>query len=122
MAPRADAPIFRLNRQAPAAPDPQPAAAPAQAQTLAPAPAYEPVSTTPAPPAQGGRYYSVHRQAGQQPDAITMPEPVYLEAMALGDIETISSPDMAAPPEPGRVLRDANGRVIQTLPSEGDFQ
>ena len=93
MAPRRDAPIFQLQRNTP-----QPAAP-------APAPA-------PAPPApNGARYYSVHRQAGRQPDATPLPAPNYLDALPVELDQPIASDDLAQPPEAPAVMRDAQGRL-----------
>jgi hypothetical protein len=94
-APRRDAPIFRLQNPA-----------------TAPEPATE--GTAPAQPAAsagGARYYSVHRQAGRQPDPPQLPEPVYLDALPIDLTTALSSDDLAAPPEAPQIIRDANGRV-----------
>ena len=128
MAPRRDAPIFRMQQDAavattvPPAPVVQPASAAPQA---APQPrrVAEAVNSGERPPQQGGRYYSVHRQNGRQPDGLQMPEPTYVDALAVTMPETIASQDLAAP-EPGPTLiRDAQGRMRQ-MPAapEGDFQ
>lgn len=128
MAPRRDAPIFRMQQDAPAAtavpaaPVVQPASAAPQA---APRPrrVAEVANSGERPPQQGGRYYSVHRQNGRQPDALEMPEPTYVDALAITMPETIASQDLSAP-EPGPTLiRDAQGRV-RPMPaaSDGDFQ
>lgn len=106
MAPRPDAPIFRLRAQG---------AAPAQSQTepsqSAPvdqAPAQQaPVRQAPAQTSATGqapsRYYSVHRAAGRQPDPTVMPDPVFFDSVAL---------DLAQPPEMEPPRRDAQGRRI----------
>lgn len=128
MAPRRDAPIFQLQRSAPQPPAPSPAPSPtpqstprATSQATPQTPAQNPAQNPPqgAPqaasndtPAQGGaRYYSVHRQAGRQPDATPLPAPSYLDAMPVELNETPSSTDLAQPPEPPAVLRDAQGRL-----------
>jgi len=114
MAPRRDAPIFQLQRNTPQPPAATPAPAPAPAQGQAPA---TPAAPTPQPasndaPSQGSaRYYSVHRQAGRQPDATPLPAPNYLDAMPVELNETPSSDDLAQPPEPPAVMRDAQGRL-----------
>lgn len=128
MAPRRDAPIFRMQQDAPAATavPPAPVVQPASAAPeAAPRPrrVAEVVNSGERPPQQGGRYYSVHRQNGRQPDALQMPEPTYVDALAVTMPETIASQDLAAP-EPGPTLiRDAQGRMRQ-MPAapEGDFQ
>ncbi len=119
MAPRRDAPIFQLQRNTPqpAAPTPAPAPAPAlpapnatPAAQPAPQPAPQPVSDD--APAQGGaRYYSVHRQAGRQPDATPLPAPNYLDALPVELDQPIASDDLAQPPEAPAVMRDAQGRL-----------
>jgi hypothetical protein len=128
MAPRRDAPIFRMQQDAavattvPPAPAVQPASAAPQAVPQ-PRRVAEAVNSGERPPQQGGRYYSVHRQNGRQPDGLQMPEPTYVDALAVTMPETIASQDLAAP-EPGPTLiRDAQGRMRQ-MPAapEGDFQ
>ncbi len=111
MAPRRDAPIFRLQRPAPSEPAQQ------QAQAA--------VSTAPASPAiapaadGGARYYSVHRQAGRQPDAPPLPAPVYLDALPVELTSTPASTDLAEPPAAPNLIRNANGR-LQALPANED--
>lgn len=119
MAPRRDAPIFRMQQDAPAV---QPAGATPQA---APQPlrVAETVNSGERPPQQGGRYYSVHRQNGRQPDALEMPEPTYVDALAISLPETIASQDLAAPEQGPTLIRDAQGRVRPApAASDGDHQ
>lgn len=128
MAPRRDAPIFRI-QQSPAptpvqaAPEPQP-----QAQTPPAAPEPRRVATVTAnpddrPAAQGARYYSVHRQAGREPDALTLPQPTYVDALAISTPVTIASQDLAQPEQAPTLIRDAQGRVrAQPAAPEGDYQ
>ncbi len=89
MAPRRDARIFQLQPQAPAA------QAPASQAEQAPVPQQ----------AQDGqprsRYYSVHRDAGRQPDRPVLPEPVYFDSVTV---------DLAEPPATEPLVRDAQGR------------
>ena len=128
MAPRRDAPIFRMQQDAPA---PAPAAAPPAVQPAAASPQAAPQPRRVAevgnsgerPPTQGGRYYSVHRQNGRQPDALEMPEPNYVDALAVTMPETIASQDLAVPEQGPTLIRDAQGRV-RTAPaaSDGDHQ
>ena len=115
MAPRRDAPIFRLQR-----PSAQPASAPAQTpQPQTPAEA-QPAPAADAPSAQGGaRYYSVHRQAGRQPDATPLPAPIYLDALPVDLTSMPASTDLAEPPPAPNLIRNANGR-IQALPATED--
>ena len=116
MAPRRDAPIFRLQRPAPAADNAPAAPLPVQAPAPVPAPAPAPE----APAAQGGaRYYSVHRQAGRQPDATPLPAPVYLDALPVDLTSPPASTDLAEPPPAPNLIRNANGR-IQALPATED--
>lgn len=135
MAPRRDAPIFRLQRAAPqAAPQPPSdpeARAPADPQTEAPAskePAVRRVATVAGniedrPPTELARYYSVHRQSGRQPDPLTMPQPSYVDAMVITMDEPLTSQDLAHPQEGPALIRDANGRLrAQPAAPEGDYQ
>jgi hypothetical protein len=126
MAPRRDAPIFRMQQDAPA-----PAAAPPVVQPAAASPASAPQPRRVAevsnsgerPPAQGGRYYSVHRQNGRQPDALEMPAPNYVDALVVTMPETIASQDLAAPEQGPTLIRDAQGRVRPApAASDGDHQ
>lgn len=129
MAPRRDAPIFRMQQDAPVAP---PAAAPAAAvvQPAAAAPSESrPVrvaevrNTGERPPQQGGRYYSVHRQNGRRPDGLEMPEPTYVDALAVTMPETIASQDLAAPEQGPTLIRDNQGRIRPApAASDGDHQ
>lgn len=81
MAPRADAPIHRVAPQPEVTPD-----------------------------GESPRYYSVHRAAGQTPDPVAMPDPVYLDRAPV---------DLAEPEGPPVVMRDARGRLIPAEPSDG---
>ena len=115
MAPRRDAPIFRLQRPTPA---PTEAVAPTAHAHAQPQPQPAPTAETPA--AQGGaRYYSVHRQAGRQPDATPLPAPVYLDALPVDLTSTPASTDLAEPPATPNLIRNANGR-LQALPANED--
>lgn len=128
MAPRRDAPIFRMRQDAPAV------APPSAPPVVQPAAAVPPAAPQPRrvaevsdsgerPPAQGGRYYSVHRQNGRQPDALTMPDPTYVDALAVTMPETIASQDLAAPEQGPTLIRDAQGRVRPApAASDGDHQ
>ncbi|WP_303717734.1 hypothetical protein [Brevundimonas naejangsanensis] len=122
LAPRRDALIFQLQRNAPQAPA---ASAPASPE----APAQQPAQTAPRPasqpasndaPAQGSaRYYSVHRQAGRQPDATPLPAPNYLDALPVELDQPIASDDLAQPPEAPAVMRDAQGRLRAAPMTDG---
>lgn len=125
MAPRRDAPIFRLQQAAPA---PEPVAdAPAaqQDQAAAPRPRYvaEVTNTGERPPQQGARYYSVHRQNGRQPDTLAMPAPTYVDALAITMTQTPASQDLAEPEQGPTLIRDGQGRT-RPVPaaSDGDHQ
>ena len=126
MAPRRDAPIFRLQ---PSAPRPEPVAAVSEAtpQASLAAPGLrrvaEVTNTGERPPQQGARYYSVHRQNGRQPDALTMPEPTYVDALAITMTETPASQDLAQPDQGPTLIRDNQGRVRPApAASDGDHQ
>ena len=122
MAPRRDAPVFNLQRAAPAQQSSMPQQAPQVADPgdpMAPrrdarifqmqqdvGPGQEqaalPAQSQAAPSGQSGaRYYSVHRDAGRQPDPTVLPEPVYFDSVTL---------DLAEPPANEPVTRDAQGR------------
>lgn len=123
MAPRRDAPIFRMSPQGSAAPV-QPADQPVPTRPPTPRPVAA-VAANPAdrPQAQGARYYSVHRQNGREPDAVALPQPSYIDALAITMTESPTTPDLAAP-EPGpSLIRDAQGRVrAQPAAPEGDYR
>ena len=126
MAPRRDAPIFRLQQSAPPPPQAAAAAAPsAPAESPQPQPRVMQVmaSGEPAPPARGGRYYSVHRQNGREPDAVAIPEPTYVDSLVVSEIETLASQDLAVPQEGPTLIRDRNGALRPApAPSDGDHQ
>jgi hypothetical protein len=127
MAPRRDAPIFRLQQAAPppeqAAETPpatqaEPQAAPPRARYVA-----EVTNTGERPPQQGARYYSVHRQNGRQPDTLAMPEPTFVDALAITMTQTPASQDLAEPDKGPTLIRDAQGRMRPTpAASDGDHQ
>ena len=128
MAPRRDAPIFRMQQDGPA-PVPTAALPAGQPEAIAPPEVPQPRRVTDVrdsgvrPPAQGGRYYSVHRQNGRQPDRLEMPAPNYVDALAVTMPETIASQDLAAPQPGPTLIRDAQGRV-RPMPAatDGDYQ
>ena len=95
MAPRRDAPIFRIQRD--------------QANETS--------------GQQPSRRYSVHRQNGQEPDPAPLPEGGYIDGLAISIPETLASEDLARPPDPPVLTRDNQGRVrAMPAPSEGDHQ
>jgi hypothetical protein len=102
MAPRRDALIFRMGSAAspPAASAPA-AEAPRQLAQAAPL-------RPDAPARQGARYYSVHREAGHQPDPMTLPESVFIGGSA----------DLAEPPPAPVVQRTVNGRAQAVVPNQ----
>lgn len=105
MAPRRDAPIFRIQQPA----------APAAAQPEGAAPA--------APTEQGARYYSVHRQNGRAPDPVSIPAPSYVEGLAVTTPVSLASQDLAEPQAGPTLIRDAQGRTrVQPAAPEGDYQ
>ena len=121
MAPRRDAPIFRMQQAAPR-PEPVAEAAPAQTGRDPAAPRIQRVAevsnTGERPPQQGARYYSVHRAAGRQPDATAMPTSVYLDHAPLNLTDTPTSADLAEPPAAPAVTRTVNGRAQVVTPNE----
>ena len=125
MAPRRDAPIFRLQQ---AAPRPEPvaeatAAPQSQAAASGPRQIAEVTNTGERPPQQGARYYSVHRQNGRQPDALAMPEPTYVDALAITMTQTPASQDLAEPEQGPTLIRDSQGRTRPApAASDGDHQ
>ena len=135
MAPRRDAPIFRLQRQAPAGPAPIPGpsaeAAPAGPRAepgaeAAPAPRQmASVTANPSdhPEMQASRRYSVHRQNGQQPDAVAIPQPTYVDALAVTLTDMPAGRDLAEPAPGPNLYRDNQGRVrAAPAASDGDHQ
>ena len=115
MAPRRDALIFRMQ----GGPEATPAATPqVQPQSPSLAPARTPVAAVAAaagPAEQGARYYSVHRQNNRQPDPTPLPAATYVDAIAVDLPASLASQDLAAPPEPPTLIRNAQGR-LQAMP------
>lgn len=114
MAPRRDAPIFRIQGQPQARPTAAASAEP-QAQTY---------QTAQAAPASGSaRYYSVHRPLGRTPDPAPQPQPVYLDALPVELISPPQSADLAEPQSGPALIRNSNG-TVRAMPaaSEGDHQ
>nr|WP_295238022.1 hypothetical protein [uncultured Brevundimonas sp.] len=109
MAPRPDAPIYRLQR-------PQ-AGAPLDAAAVA---ASGQAALTPTAGDNSARYYSVHRQAGRHPDAIPAPQQTYLDAMPVQMAQTPQSSDLAQPDGPPALIRNANGSLRAVPQTEAD--
>jgi len=109
MAPRRDAPIYRLQR--PQAGAPLDAAAVAASGQAAP---------TPTAGDNSARYYSVHRQAGRHPDAIPAPQQTYLDALPVQMAQTPQSSDLAQPDGPPALIRNANGALRAVPQTEAD--
>ncbi|MFN7389069.1 hypothetical protein [Brevundimonas sp.] len=106
MAPRPDAPIFRLRAQGTTPATTPTDAAPSTSAPDTPAqqaPVQQSTVQTSATGQAPARYYSVHRAAGRQPDPTVMPDPVFFDSVAL---------DLAEPPEFEPPRRDAQGRRI----------
>lgn len=121
MAPRRDAPIFRMQRDAPAASAPTPGPR-GEAEPTPPRPA-QPAVPGDGPQRQGARYYSVHRQNGRAPDALDMPAPNYVDALVVSSIDTIASQDLAEPAAGPTLIRDRDGNMRSApAPSDGDHQ
>ena len=115
MAPRRDAPIFRMQQAAP----PPPAAAEHVPEIGA-----ADIATARDPHGRdGGRYYSVHRQNGREPDALVMPAPTYVDALVVSSIDTLASQDLAEPEQGPTLIRDRNGNMrAAPAASDGDHQ
>lgn len=109
MAPRRDAPIYRLQR-------PQ-AGAPLDAAAVA---ASGQAASTPTAGDNSARYYSVHRQAGRHPDAIPAPQQTYLDALPVQMAQTPQSSDLAQPDGPPALIRNANGALRAVPQTEAD--
>ncbi|MFN3558094.1 MAG: hypothetical protein ACK4UQ_02310 [Brevundimonas sp.] len=130
MAPRRDAFIFRMRPPSSPAPTEAPPpqdqaqAAPASAATAEPRPvAVVAANPDDRPAQQGARYYSVHRQTGREPDAVSLPAPTYVDALAITTPVTIASQDLAQPDQAPTLIRDVQGRVrAQPAAPEGDYQ
>ena len=126
LAPRRDAPIFRLQRGTPApGPAAEPPAPAPRAEAAAPTlrRVAEVTNTGERPPQQGARYYSVHRQNGRQPDVLEMPEPTYVDALAITMTATPASQDLAQPDQGPTLIRDNQGRMRPApAASDGDHQ
>ncbi len=125
MAPRRDAPIFRLQRQTTAQTAPE-TAAQAQGGTKGETGAETASAAPPAmlqaalAPVQGARFYSVHRQAGHQPDRINPVQPIYLDALPVEMTQTPSSADLAQPDGPPALQRNSDGSVRAMPQTTGD--
>lgn len=102
LAPRRDAPIFRLQAQA-AASEAAPAP-PAPVQTAS-------IQTAQNAPVLGARLYSVHRQAGLKPDPIPATQPIYLDGLPIEMIQPPASADLAQPDAPPTLLRNSDGSL-----------
>lgn len=132
MAPRRDAPIFRMQQASPDAarvPTERQAEPQAEAPSASRAPRPRRIaSVTPNPDdrpgQQGARYYSVHRQNGREPDALAIPRPTYVDALAVTVTETPASQDLAQPDPGPTLIRDANGRLRAqpAPPAGGDYE
>ena len=71
-------------------------------------------------PVQGARFYSVHRQAGHQPDRINPVQPIYLDALPVEMTQTPSSADLAQPDGPPALQRNSDGSVRAMPQTTGD--
>ena len=123
MAPRRDAPIFRMQQTPPPVPQAGPAAAPRVEQPAPSRPLVEVANSGERPPQQGARYYSVHRQNGREPDALVMPAPTYVDALVVSMTETPATQDLAEPEQGPTLIRDRNGNMrAAPAASDGDHQ
>ncbi len=121
MAPRRDAPIFRM--QQPQAEQQSSPTQTASTQANAQGEIQSPVLTQPVagrttggqayagaePPREGVRYYSVQRAVGRQPDPIALPESVYLDNAPI---------DLAEPPAAPVRTRTVNGQAQIVVPNQ----
>jgi len=101
MAPRRDAPIFRIQGAQP--PPLQPSPPQNQAQTGSSA-------SSERPERNSARFYSLHRPAGLQPDRAELPESVYAVITESAFFDAART-DLAEPPPPPVQTRTFNGRV-----------
>ena len=111
MAPRRDAPIFRM--QQPGQPPAQPMPQPARAETQQPpqqVQVQQAVSANTGQPTQSARYYSVHRPSGRQPDPVVLPDQVTLDELQLTELPT--STDLAEPQAGPTLMRNGEGRMV----------
>ncbi|MCS6622791.1 hypothetical protein N0B44_07710 [Roseibacterium beibuensis] len=127
MAPRRDALIFQMQASTPppvTGPAPETAPSTPRSEAPQPRPVMEVVNSGEAPPRQaGGRYYSVHRQNGRDPDPLSLPAPTYVDGLVVSEIDTIASQDLAAPEDGPTLIRDRNGNMrAAPAPSDGDHQ
>jgi hypothetical protein len=122
MAPRRDAPIFSIQAQT-SAPQPAPVQTSQQPPVqAAPQAMPAPLTVNAAGPArEGARYYSVHRQAGHQPDPTQIPESVYA-VIPEGAFLDAARTDLADPPAAPVATRNINGRLQQVDRGDGGGQ
>lgn len=111
MAPRRDAPIFRM--QQPGQPQAAAAAQPSQPQQ-------QMAQADTGQPPQTARYYSVHRPTGRQPDPVSMPEPVTLDELQLPEMPT--GADLSEPQAGPTLMRNAEGRLVPVPGQDQDPQ
>lgn len=123
MAPRRDAPIFRLQRTSPPTPQAAPDADTRDEEPAASRQVAEVANSGERPPLQGARYYSVHRQNGREPDPLVMPAPTYVDALVVSMTDMPVSQDLAAPEQGPTLIRDSNGNMrAAPAASDGDHQ
>lgn len=113
MAPRRDAPIFRMQQ-----PD-RPQGDAAGAQPSSP-PQQQTTRADSGQPVQTARYYSVHRPTGRQPDPVSMPEPVTLDELSLPEMPT--GTDLSEPQAGPTLMRNAEGRLVPVPGQDQDPQ
>lgn len=113
MAPRRDAPIFRMQQPGQPAAQPMPQSTRAETQPpreQAPPQVQQAASINTGQPTQTARYYSVHRPTGRQPDPVVLPDQVTLDELQL--TEAPNSADLAEPQAPPTLMRNAEGRMV----------
>lgn len=113
MAPRRDAPIFRMQQPGQPAAQPMPQEPPAEAQR--PQQQSQPqvqqtASVNTGQPTQTARYYSVHRPSGRQPDPVVLPDQVTLDELQLTEVPAAG--DLSEPQASPTLMRNAEGRLV----------
>lgn len=120
MAPRRDAPIFRMQQPGQGAAQPMPQEPRAESQQPTQPQVQQTASVNTGQPTQTARYYSVHRPTGRQPDPVVLPDQVTLDELQLTELPT--SADLAEPQAPPTLMRNAEGRMVPVPGQDQDPQ
>ncbi len=113
MAPRRDAPIFRMQQpgQPAAQPMPQePRTESQRPQQQSQSQVQQTASLNTGQPTQTARYYSVHRPSGRQPDPVVLPDQVTLDELQLTEVPAAG--DLSEPQASPTLMRNAEGRMV----------